>query len=373
MAAVTSAILTLVLLSEHEREFARWTTIQQPDAATGARLFREKGCWECHRVGGMGNEVGPDLCDASLGQPAAFVAALWNATPHMWKLLDSSQSGVPSLAREELGHIYAFLQEKRFSDPRGDVRRGERVFASEGCGNCHEPAPIQESMAIRKPLAWALSMATHPPTADAASQTSWLSGAEMSDLITYLRSGLPLERDQAAGAAGSAIRGSQIFRRPSCAGCHLVGDELFPGVLPRATLHLSLNRLSASLWNHAMRAEPAPRGRPLSEQNLADLVAFLQSGRHVEPSGSSQLGQLVFRLRGCSGCHGMRGEGSTAGPAVRGWNRPATTIDFGAALWRHGPELATQWRGEHKWWPTLTDDDVGNLLAFFDAPPTELP
>ena len=277
------------------------------------------------------------------------------------------------MAREELGHLYAFFQEKRFLDPRGDVDRGERVFAAKGCEECHEPVPLKAGTAVRRPLALVRSLATHPPPAETDPPAASFSGDEMSDLVAYLRSDLSAERYQPTGVVGDAIRGSQIFRRPTCAGCHLEGEDVVPGLPLDDTSQPNLGDLSGSLWNHAMRAEPPSRGRDLSEQDLADLIAFLSSTWHVEPGGSSRLGELVFRLRGCAGCHGATGEGSRSGPAVRGRDHPETTIELAAALWRHGPEMARRLRAEHESWPTLTADDIGNLLAFFSSPPNEQP
>lgn len=369
----TSALLAGVLLWEHEQERARWNAIPMPDAAAGARLFHEKGCSECHRVGGDGQRIGPDLCSANLDQSAAFVAAFWNAAPHMWALLDWDQDRTPTLGRQELGHLYAFFREVRFSNPRGDADRGRGVFASKGCGECHEPASLEEGIADRRPLAFARSLAAHPSTAEAVPQAASFSGDEMSDLIAYLRSDLPAPRHRPTGVVGDAIRGSQVFRRPTCSGCHLEGEEVVPGLLLDDSSGTSLGDVSGSMWNHAMRAEQPLEARDLSEQDLADLVAFLDNTRHAEPGGSSRLGELVFRLRGCAGCHGAGGEGSESGPAVRGHNRPGTTIELAAELWRHGPEMARRLRAEHGSWPTLTADDVGNLLAFFNSPPNELP
>jgi hypothetical protein len=104
----------------------------------------------------------------------------------------------------------------------------------------------------------------------------------------------------------------------------------------------------------------------LSAQEMTDIFAFLYSLRYVEPTGSPHVGASVFQWRGCSRCHGGNAEGSARAPALRG--RTYNSISLAVALWRHGQQMHAQTRQLGLGWPTLAEDDVGDLLAFLNLP-----
>ena len=63
----------------------------------------------------------------------------------------------------------------------------------------------------------------------------------------------------------------------------------------------------------------------------------------------------------------------------RGWgtNRPNlrkagqvyTPVNFGMALWSHGPTMYAKAEGLGLGWPTLNEGDLSHLLAFLNSSP----
>ena len=81
------------------------------NATRGARRVRDKGCLECHSVGGRGGTAAGDLAQArGLDSPAAVMAALWN---HV--LMTESEAGQaggswPAFSTAEMADLSAYLQ-----------------------------------------------------------------------------------------------------------------------------------------------------------------------------------------------------------------------------------------------------------------------
>ena len=101
---------------------------------------------------------------------------------------------------------------------------------------------------------------------------------------------------------------------------------------------------------------------------MADLTAFLASLRYVEPTGSPFVGARVFNVRGCAQCHGPEAEGTRLGPRLRAGGDAYTAVSFTAALWKHTPRMIDRVEELGLSWPTLEATDIGDLVAFLNAP-----
>jgi mono/diheme cytochrome c family protein len=128
------------------------------------------------------------------------------------------------------------------------------------------------------------------------------------------------------------------------------------------------------MWNHspamwrASEARSIPR--PIFQgQEFADLLAFLASLSYFDLPGSPSAGQALFRDRGCGYCHGNEAEGAQLGPTLRRRGRSVTAITLATSLWQHGPKMYERTREHGRPWPTLNESDVGDVVAFLNAPP----
>lgn len=99
---------------------------------------------------------------------------------------------------------------------------------------------------------------------------------------------------------------------------------------------------------------------------MKDLLAFLESVRYFEPSGSPPTGKDVFAKRGCAACHGDDAEGTQSGPRLKANQQPFTAVSFASALWRHGPNMIDRAEAMGRPWPRLEPKDIGELISFLN-------
>ena len=166
----------------------------------GRDLFAEKGCVQCHKVGGAGGSVGPDLVALGVRRtPLEFAATIWNKAPAMLKAMASESVKVPQLKPEEMADIVAYLYSVRYFASGGSIPRGWVVATNKGCLNCHgvygergKPASdltrakgLDSSAAVIAAL-WNHTLVT--PTI-AGKKMSWPSfnSDEMANLVTLLQ------------------------------------------------------------------------------------------------------------------------------------------------------------------------------------------
>jgi cytochrome c2 len=107
-------------------------------ADEGQRLFRDKGCVLCHRVGAEGGRVGPDLAERGLNWSLTqFAAAMWNKAPAMMREMKARAITVPRLQAREMADLVAYLYAVRYLAEPGDPRKGRELAATKACLGCH--------------------------------------------------------------------------------------------------------------------------------------------------------------------------------------------------------------------------------------------
>jgi len=174
----------------------------------GRELFDAKGCSRCHGDDARGGSGGPDLRRAGLHRSAEAIAGtMWNHALAMKTVMESRGVGWPRFTTPELADVVAFLYFLPFDDPSGDPARGERVFASRSCAECHGPnarsdhqgPELAEADATRAPERLVAAMWNHAPVmseAILAEGRPWpeLTGEDLRDLLAYFgqeRTGQP--------------------------------------------------------------------------------------------------------------------------------------------------------------------------------------
>ncbi|MBI4514619.1 MAG: c-type cytochrome [Deltaproteobacteria bacterium] len=86
-------------------------TDESGDPSTGAVLFREKSCAQCHSAGAEGSQTGPDLAAAkALRSPLHWAAAMWNHAAASTKTAAQLPSPWPRFDNDEMRHLAAFLR-----------------------------------------------------------------------------------------------------------------------------------------------------------------------------------------------------------------------------------------------------------------------
>ncbi len=391
-ACVAAALLAASIVWYGQTQPRRWGHFMAGDPNVGARLFfQNKSCAYCHAVAGRGGKLAPDLGYRGELQSGVsqLVSAMWNHAPRMWERMRTEKVPYPSLSYEDMAHIFAFLYTAGYIDPPGDPGQGRRLFETKGCVRCHavageggkEGPDLSTLSGVGTPIRLTQAMWNHAPAMELGARRlklTWpkFQGREMADLMAYLRSASNSRRTDSELLPASPERGWKAFQAKSCVQCHSVGGKggkHGPPLGNSRKLPLSVVQFAGEMWNHSPEMWQALQTqslkRPMFEgQEIADVVAFLSSLRYFEPGGSPLIGQTLFSERRCDYCHGKQAEGTGRAPRLRGGPEVTTTITLATALWAHGPQMLDRARQQGRPWPTLTEDDVGDLIAFLNSP-----
>ena len=365
----------VVRQKERARERSLFFLAANPEQ--GSLVFRAKGCIHCHSVNGDGGRIGPDLGRRNTAPPSLpkLITGMWNHAPRMWERMQKDGIDYPTLDYEEVAQVLAYIYMARHVDAPGDAVHGRVVFTSKGCAHCHSAAT---NVSVRVPdsggtMGWSAALWNHAPAMLQAAERKHIAWPqfqthELSDVYAF--AGLP----RASLPMGNPERGWRAFQQKSCSACHSIrsGYQLEgPNLGPEQQLPETFSDLSGVMLSHypQMQKAMARQGMDspaLSAQEMTDIFAFLYSLRYVEPSGSPQVGASVFTWRGCSRCHGENAQGTARAPSLRG--HTYNSITLGVVLWRHGQQMYAQTRKLGFGWPTLAEEDVGDLLAFLNLP-----
>jgi len=237
-----------------------------------------------------------------------------------------------------------------------DSGRGQRVFESESCIQCHSIngkggriAPDLGRAIDRNftPAALASTMWNHAPTmwATMAKQNVKRVGLDeqaSADLFAYFYSAHFFDKP------GDAGRGKRLFHDRTCDRCHGLTTSPNSAAPPIAKWQ-SLGdpiELTQVMWNHsgAMLAEIQNKKMSwphLSTQDLSDLLVYFRNlpgtpGKQaifITTAGAQ--GEALFASKGCKACH----DASTL--LLRTSLDGRTLTDVAVALWDHAPRMRT--------------------------------
>jgi cytochrome c2 len=231
-----------------------------------------------------------------------------------------------------------------------DSARGERLFESLSCIQCHSvnghgghvAADLGRRIGRNFTLGTlASTMWNHAPTMWAAMREREIRADDLdeqaaADLFAYFYSARFFEKP------GDAGRGKRLFIDRACAQCHGLTEPIKPGVKPVSQWAGLADpiALTEGMWNHLpsmLAALEVKRIRwpQLSGQDLADLLVYLgnlpgmREKRGVFETGVGTKGGAIFKSKGCFGCHSGY---SSLADRIKG----RTLTEIAAAMWNHG-------------------------------------
>jgi mono/diheme cytochrome c family protein len=256
----------------------------------------------------------------------------------------------------------------------GDARRGEQLFQTEQCIQCHsvnghggKVAPDLTRRIDRNytPAVMASLMWNHAPDMWAAMsrqgiQKGQLSQESAADLFAYFVSARYFEQP------GDAGRGKQAFAAKHCSECHGISSSPDPAAPPVAKWESLADPvvLAQQMWNHGpqMKEEYAKRKLPrpsLTAQELTDILVYLQNlpqTRHLATNflfPPSDSGAALFQSKGCAGCH-------TGRLALESRLRNQTLTQIAADMWNHQPNMKNPP-------PTLSQEEMRQIIGYIWA------
>jgi mono/diheme cytochrome c family protein len=235
-----------------------------------------------------------------------------------------------------------------------DSSRGERLFESQGCIQCHsidgKGGKIAPDLGKRigrnyTPALLASVMWNHAPTMWTAMDRQGVRPAPLdeqaaADIFAYFYAVRFFDKP------GDAARGKRLFSSKHCSECHGINTSKVADAKPviqwQALGHPIL--LAEAMWNHAANMRQAFAQQKISwpeisGQDLTDMLVYLrnlpatrQSGARLE-TGAGEKGEALFQSKGCAGCHTGKLE---LAPRLKG----QTLTEIAADMWDHAPKMA---------------------------------
>jgi cytochrome c551/c552 len=269
--------------------------------------------------------------------------------------------------------LLLFALTARADIPAGDSRRGEQLFRSEGCVQCHSlngkggtTAPDLGKLIDRNftPASLAGTMWNHAPAMWTAMRRQGVAKASLStesaaDLFAYFYSTRFFDRP------GDAARGKAAFTARRCTECHGPAGS-YPGARPAEQWESAGHpiQLAQNMWNHAaqMREAIAKKGvawPQLTSQELSDILVWVRNlpGNRNRPAAfyyePAAGGEQVFQAKGCNKCHALQ---QNLEARIKG----ATLTDIAVDMWNHAPRLSSGT-------PTLSEDEMRKVLSYLWA------
>jgi len=237
-----------------------------------------------------------------------------------------------------------------------DSGRGERLFTSLSCVQCHSVngagGKVAADLGRRidrnfTPASLASTMWNHAPSMWAAMREREIRAGDLdeqaaADLFAYFYSARFFDKP------GDAGRGKRLFSDRACSACHGLTEPVKPGVkaVSQWSALSDSIALTEAMWNHApnMLAEIKTRHiawPQLSGQDLSDLLVYLRNlpatrgHAAVFATTAGTNGEAIFKSKGCAACHQA---GTSLGTRIKG----QTLTEIAAAMWNHAPRMPAQ-------------------------------
>ena len=256
----------------------------------------------------------------------------------------------------------------------GDARRGEQLFMTEGCVQCHSIRGRGGSLAPDlgthigrdfTPTIMVTLMWNHAPEMWAAMRAQGvappaLSSEAAADLFAYFVSARFFEKP------GDAGRGKQALTAKHCFDCHEVTESRAAGAPPIARWESLADPvvLAQQMWNHGGRmreayAQRKLRWAPLTAQELTDMLVYLQNLPETRTLVTaflfppSESGEALFQSKGCADCHKGR-------LALEERLRNLSLTAIAVAMWNHQASMKQPS-------PNFSQEEMRQLLGYIWA------
>jgi cytochrome c2 len=265
----------------------------------GRKLLKSMSCTACHKFGGEGGDIGPDIsAKQEFISPLRLVEAMWNHGPDMMEIFEENNIKRPKFKGNDIVHISAAIQSHMSptkvpidSYSIGNCDNGSRLVREKGCLHCHS---VQGAGGTVGPdfndlyfdytvLMIAGKMWNHGPKMWEAMKLENIpipvfQRGEMCDIIAYM---YRLNLEDAPGDAG---KGKQLIVDKNCLSCHSVGSEGSDLAKDFTVMQKPKSPMAmiAAMWNHApamdeLRAAAKLRWPELNGRDMANIYAYFQS------------------------------------------------------------------------------------------------
>ncbi len=238
----------------------------------GRRLLKSMRCTACHKFGGEGGDLGPDIsAKQEFISPLRLVEAMWNHGPDMMELFEENNIKRPEFKGNDIVHVSAAIQSHM--EPTiipidaysiGNCDNGQRLIQEKGCLHCHTIQGVGGSIGPDfkdvyfdyTVLIIAGKMWNHGPKMWKAMKSENMpipifQDGEMCDIIAYMYR-LNLE-----DKPGEIEKGKQLVIDKNCLSCHAIDvkDSELVKSFESMQKPNSPMAMAAAMWNHAPAME----------------------------------------------------------------------------------------------------------------------
>jgi mono/diheme cytochrome c family protein len=294
-----------------------------PELARGEQVFEESGCRGCHKLDGVGGNIGPEL-----DKVGARRSPDWLRKHFLSPARVTPGSAMPpqKFSQADLEAITLFMLSQTGESVPGyyasmkvipSVSEGRRLFQEKGCIGCHSIGgkggtigPALDDVGLRRTPEWMVQHFRNPQAVSPGTVMPRFGFTEtearaLTEFLLHLRDqklvvSLP-------SLVGPVARGHAVFRKYGCAGCHgLEGKggvpnpnaktaQLVPGLI-----HVAEGYTKEELKERILKGQheitaldpkrpPPPLYMPawagiIKEAEVNDLVDYLMS---LEPKGEN--------------------------------------------------------------------------------------
>lgn len=359
------------------------------DPKNGRDLFISKGCMKCHSIWGESKDKkGPNLARVGMGRNVYdLCASVWSHWSEMNAVLTKGKVVRIPLNGGEIKDIIAYLSYLNYYGARGDAETGERVFAEKKCIQCHANDPLDtkerpgrsvfEMQEFQDPTTLAVGVWNHGSgmvKTMSERHVDWpvFNGEEVGDLVDYIRSETFRAGEKRIELLGNPRDGEKLFSSKACARCHLPeAGRSRPAVdLTSTEGTLSLNTIVANLWNHypkisdgfARSGIPYPK---INNEEMEHLLAYVYWMKTYGLKGNARAGQELYQAKKCVTCHTPSEQNDINAPQLVGSDTAQSPYSLLAAIWNHGPRMETLLKEKSITWPSLTGNEMRDMVAYF--------
>ncbi len=207
-----------------------------PRLAHGEELFETVGCRGCHKLGGVGGVIGPEL-----DKVGARRSPDWLRAHFLEPAAVTPGSGMPpqKFSESDVEAIVLFMLSQTGADLPGfyasmkvipSAAEGRHLFQIKGCIGCHslggqggKVGPSLDDVGLRRKPEWIIQHFRDPQTVSPGTVMPrfGFTEAEARALTDFLLH----QRDQQMALSipslmGPVERGREVFRKYGCSGCH---------------------------------------------------------------------------------------------------------------------------------------------------------
>jgi mono/diheme cytochrome c family protein len=262
---------------------------------------------------------------------------------------------------------------------------GWKLFGTRGCGTCHsvrgfggKDAPdLASARGGTSFFEIGAALWNHLPQMGARMRVagverSRLTPGEAGNLVAFLFTARYLD------PVGDVGAGKVLFTSKGCVQCHAVGGSggSRGPALDRLARTSSPVLVAAAMWNHAPAMAEAMRAQGIARptfqgRELVDLIAYIVASAsdgtgdtaQVVP-GTPEHGEQLFAEKKCVTCHAVAGRGGRIGPDLGRPGHHMSLTEFAGRMWNHSATMATRMKERGLDVPTLSGQDVADLLAY---------